>query len=1194
MLSEQQYGYDGNLPGAGSPTTNKPDLSRAVNGSQTIDTKYVYDDYGNVIETRQYEEYGSINNLPGGGYRSSFVDYDALETYPIWTQNPLGHETETNYNFGKGVPISVTDPNGNTTATTYDGLGRVTTIKYPGYAQANVKYTYPTPPVSAPFAIKMEMWDETINDYRIAWQIMDGLGRVVQTQGPYETSGVWVLTDTMWDAVGLPRHRSLPRTWNGTGGTYNAPVWGAIPSSITDYDALRRPTRVTYPDGAQENFVYSGLRTTSIDRNGHKKTQENDAFGRLIKVEEYTGDSAGTYVLYATTTYQYDERDLLRTVTDAAGNQTFIIYDGFGRKIEMNDPDMGNWRYRYDPFGNLIVQIDAKRQAVNLYYDDLNRLIGKIYAPGPVNPDTYPPPDDPGYNGYAIKYYYDQGTNGLGRRTGMEDASGTTTWNYNALGQPIYETRNIEGANYTTSGAFDAFGRPLTQTLPSGELLNYSYNAMGALSGLSGINSYVSQIHYNAAGQATDQLLGNGLRQQSCYEANTLRLSNLRVYPGTLQSCINTTPSNTRLNLSYSYQPNGNISQVGDATQGETLVYTYDELDRLTGGGGSDNRSYTYSPIGNITSQGDAPPNPGVSVEGLAAWWSLDETGGTRYDSDSTNHLTDINTVGSFTGVQGNAADFEKDNLEYLNLPSSTQLEMAASDIYIGAWVKVEDTIVANPNVVSKLGTNNKEFNIRLQPSGVVEFVVYDATGTASTFATSTTTLPYGQWAYVEGWTDKANRTVYVNVNNGAPGSATWASNENRDGAGNSAFMVGARDWNGSIGNYWDGGIDEVIYFKRLLSPAERAWLYNSGQGRAYNELTPPPGTNELVSWWSLNETSSARSDGHGTNHLADNNTVTSTSGKQGNAADLASANAEYLSAPENAGLSAGDVNFTVCGWYYLKDKNDNYRLFAQWDATTNNRSYQVIYSTVWDNFVLQVSPDGTNNSLPAVVWGGGNPSVNQWYYVCAWHDAAANKIRIQVDNGVVSSLDYSSGIYDSAADITIGVGFMVSSTVYSNMRADEVVFYKRILSANERAWLYNSGQGRSYADLSLPLPPSNPTLYHYDDPAHVHAVTSVSDQSSVSSYQYDPNGNMTCRVEDGVTYKQDYNFENLLSAVHKMNGTCAGGTILETTQFVYDGDGNLVKKINPDLSRTLYIGGVYEIDKSPGGTVTRTVTYYP
>jgi RHS repeat-associated protein len=36
------------------------------------------------------------------------------------------------------------------------------------------------------------------------------------------------------------------------------------------------------------------------------------------------------------------------------------------------------------------------------------------------------------------------------------------------------------------------------------------------------------------------------------------------------------------------------------------------------------------------------------------------------------------------------------------------------------------------------------------------------------------------------------------------------------------------------------------------------------------------------------------------------------------------------------------------------------------------------------------------------------------------------------------------------------------------------------------------------------------------------------------------------------------------------------------------------VKKINPDGSKTIYVGGIYEVDKNSGGTVIGTKTYYP
>ena len=37
-----------------------------------------------------------------------------------------------------------------------------------------------------------------------------------------------------------------------------------------------------------------------------------------------------------------------------------------------------------------------------------------------------------------------------------------------------------------------------------------------------------------------------------------------------------------------------------------------------------------------------------------------------------------------------------------------------------------------------------------------------------------------------------------------------------------------------------------------------------------------------------------------------------------------------------------------------------------------------------------------------------------------------------------------------------------------------------------------------------------------------------------------------------------------------------------------------MTKKIRPDDNKTLYVGGIYEVDKTSGGSVTRTITYYP
>ena len=148
-----------------------------------------------------------------------------------------------------------------------------------------------------------------------------------------------------------------------------------------------------------------------------------------------------------------------------------------------------------------------------------------------------------------------------------------------------------------------------------------------------------------------------------------------------------------------------------------------------------------------------------------------------------------------------------------------------------------------------------------------------------------------------------------------------------------------------------------------------------------------------------------------------------------------------------------------------------------------------------------------------------------------------------------------------------------------------------RTLSNGLKCWglnLYGQlGDGTELPASTTPVTLSAATGTYAYDATHKHAVSSVSNQLSVDSYQYDANGNMTQRVENGSTYTQTFDAENrLISVTVNPSG--------QTTQFIYDGDGNLVKKINPDNSRTIYVGGLYEFNKNGGGTVTGTTTYYP
>jgi RHS repeat-associated protein len=212
-----------------------------------------------------------------------------------------------------------------------------------------------------------------------------------------------------------------------------------------------------------------------------------------------------------------------------------------------------------------------------------------------------------------------------------------------------------------------------------------------------------------------------------------------------------------------------------------------------------------------------------------------------------------------------------------------------------------------------------------------------------------------------------------------------------------------------------------------------------------------------------------------------------------------------------------------------------------------------------------------------------GAVSANTWHTVIAWHDhdSVNSTINIQVDDGSVNTLSYSGGTADSNNSLSIGA-FPGGGTGLDG-RIDEVAIYRnRVLTTSERDWIYNNGVGRTYADLTAPSLGS-PINYTYD-PNHKHAVYTL---STGESYGYDANGNMISRIETGLSYTQTFDTQNRLTAV-------LVGPSGQTTQFLYDPDGNLVTKIKPDGSKTIYVGGIYEEDKTSGGTVTQTRTYYP
>lgn len=237
-----------------------------------------------------------------------------------------------------------------------------------------------------------------------------------------------------------------------------------------------------------------------------------------------------------------------------------------------------------------------------------------------------------------------------------------------------------------------------------------------------------------------------------------------------------------------------------------------------------------------------------------------------------------------------------------------------------------------------------------------------------------------------------------------------------------------------------------------------------------------------LIAHWALNETSGTRQDtlagcgGSGCD-VAVAGSVGSTTGVISNAVSISGSN-NYLYANDHADISTGDISFTVQGWANLTSKV-NSTIISKYSTTGNAREYLLFYSwndaTANDRFVFCVSNNGTAATC-VVANTFGAPSTSTWYHVVGQHDATNNVITITVNN-TSNATAYSSGVYDSAAPLRIGALESGGVGAYIMQGAiDEAAFWKRALTTDEIACLYNSGSGRAYPFAACDPATSTPT----------------------------------------------------------------------------------------------------------------------
>jgi hypothetical protein len=230
-------------------------------------------------------------------------------------------------------------------------------------------------------------------------------------------------------------------------------------------------------------------------------------------------------------------------------------------------------------------------------------------------------------------------------------------------------------------------------------------------------------------------------------------------------------------------------------------------------------------------------------LTGLAAWWSLDETSGTRADSHSNGlDLTDNNTVGSSTGLISNSAFFNKANSEYLSAADDPALDFT-TEFTASLWIKQTAYAGSDYEVFLAKGTfTSCSFNIynRYSANTLKIFLNYNTAGwvqfNLTSFTLSTSSFDHLVVRYDGGESTNATRLRVWKNNSEVTSSGTYlgtvpTSLVNRSGDLQMGFISGLTN------SYFSGDMDEVGLWNRALTTDEIADIYNSGSGLAYGDL---------------------------------------------------------------------------------------------------------------------------------------------------------------------------------------------------------------------------------------------------------------------------------------------------------------------------------------------------------------------
>ena len=558
-VTKSEYDAPGNVTKITDPDNHmtqfeyEPTFNRVkkITDALTQITEFTYDATGNLLTTKDplthvttiaYNAFGQPISVQGPipAEPPTTFAYDANGNL-VTTTDPVGNVTQRAYDVVNRL-TSLTDPRGLVTQFRYDNLNRVTEIA--DARQGLTRFSYdPNGNLLTVQDVKNQTTTYTYDSLDRLATRKDALNR--QESYQYDPAGNLTTFTDRKNQVTTFTYDSLNRRIGASyaDGSSTAFIYDAVGrlTKATDsvvgaiefvYDNLNRLSKEISAQGTVE-YTYDALdRRSTMKANGATPVSYGyDAASRLIQVAQ-----AGLVVGLG-----YDNANRRTSLTYPNGTNTSYAYDNASRltAITHNGPSglIESLSYVYDAAGNRISLTRTNGAASNLpaavqaAYDAANEQITFNSLPATFDAN--------------------------GNLTSQTDASGTTTFTYNARNQVIA----INGPGLSASFTYDVLGRRITKTV-NGVTTAYQYDRRDIIAEISGsavVASYLRKLCLDEA----------FVRQSSS--------GNEYYHADALQSVLALTDTAGVTRTSYAYEPFGMTSLTG--TSANPFQYTGREND---------------------------------------------------------------------------------------------------------------------------------------------------------------------------------------------------------------------------------------------------------------------------------------------------------------------------------------------------------------------------------------------------------------------------------------------------------------------------------------------------------------------------------------------------------------------------------------------------------------------------------------